>query len=68
MVRRTSVRATRGGVWELWVRGLDGRLGKRLENSIAFSGIYMKDLEIIICKGRRSGWKALFLQVAPGLI
>lgn len=35
---RTSVIATRGGVWELWVRGLDFRLGRRLENSIVFAG------------------------------
>ena len=33
----TSVMATRGGVWEPWVRGLDFRLGSRLENSIAFT-------------------------------
>ena len=53
-VKRTSIRATRGGVWELWVRGLDFRLGKRLENSIAFTVIWF---EGFVCKGRRSGRK-----------
>lgn len=37
MIERTSSRAKKGGVWELWVKGLDFRLGRRPEISIAFT-------------------------------
>lgn len=39
IVKRISSKATIGGVLELWVRGLDFRLGRRLETSIALTGI-----------------------------